>query len=91
MFTTKLGLFSIVTITILTLVWSDQPINLTTSIGLNLVELVYLLPLSFDILVELVYILLVKITIPLDTFKQQLPKTFFQPKVGEMEIDEMFV
>jgi hypothetical protein len=33
----------------------------------------------------------VKITIPLDTFQQHLPETFFQPKIGEMDIDKMLV
>ncbi len=96
MFATEPRLFSIVTITILTLVWSNQPINLTTLIGLNLVEQVYvhvevvsLLLILSDIFVELVYVLLVKIIIPLDIFKQQLLETFFQLEVREMEIDEM--
>jgi hypothetical protein len=55
---------------------------LITLVGLNLVKHVY-------VLVELIFILLVQITIPPDTFKQHLPYTFFQPKVGEMEIDKM--
>jgi hypothetical protein len=50
---------------------------------------VSLLPISSNIFVELVYVLLVKIIIPLDIFKQQLLETFFQLEVREMEIDEM--
>jgi hypothetical protein len=40
-------------------------------------------------LIELVSILHVWIVIPLNTFKQHLLETFFQPKVREMEIDKM--
>jgi hypothetical protein len=38
-----------------------------------------------------VLIQLVKIAIPFDIFQQHLQETFFQPEVGEMEIDEMLV
>jgi hypothetical protein len=38
MFATKPRLFSIRTIVILTIVWSNQLVKLITSIGLNLVE-----------------------------------------------------
>jgi hypothetical protein len=65
---------------------------------LNLVEYVIVAieqmsesPISFDIHVELIFVLHVKIDITFDTFSQHLPKTFFQPKVGEMEIDKMLV
>jgi hypothetical protein len=37
MFATKLRLFSIGTIVVPTLVWSNQPIKLITLLGLNLV------------------------------------------------------
>jgi hypothetical protein len=52
---------------------------------------VFVLLVSFDIPVELAYVLLVKLDILLDTFKQHLPNTLFQFEVGEMEIDEMHV
>jgi hypothetical protein len=61
---------------------------------LNLVEYVVLVehvlesPISSNIHVKPIFVLLVKITIPLDTFRQHLPKTFFQLKVGKMEIDK---
>jgi hypothetical protein len=65
---------------------------------LNLVEYVIVVveqvsesPISFDIHVELIFVLHVKIDIMFDTFSQHLSKTFFQPKVGEMEIDKMLV
>jgi hypothetical protein len=45
------------------------------------VEHVYVLTISFYIHVELVYVLHVQIVIPLDTFKQHLPKIFFQPEI----------
>jgi hypothetical protein len=32
----------------------------------------------------------VKLVIPLDIVKQNLPKTFFHPEVGEMIVDETF-
>jgi hypothetical protein len=50
------------------------------------VELIYVLPVHQ--LVKLVFILHVQIVIPPDIFKQHLPKIFFQPKIGKMEIDE---
>jgi hypothetical protein len=69
---------------------------LITSTSLNLVgqvnkhvELVFQpLVLSY-VHVKPVHVQLVKIIIPLDTFQQHSPKTFFQPEVGEMEMDEM--
>jgi len=98
MFATKLRLFSIETIVVPLPVMLQQPINLIASIGLNLVEqvyvhveLIYVLPIPFDIPVEPVFVLPIQIVIPPDTFKQHLPKTFFQPKVRKMEIDEMLV
>jgi hypothetical protein len=69
MFATKPGLFSIGTIVVLTLVWSYQLVKLTTLTCLNLVEHVYVLHVSFDIPIEPVFVLFVKIAIPLDTFK----------------------
>ncbi len=61
MFVTKLGLFSIGTIVVPML---EKPINLIASIGLNLVEQVYVhvepiyvLPILFDIHVELIFVL----------------------------------
>ncbi len=98
MFATTLRLFSIETIVIPISVFLHQPINLIASIGLNLVEQVYVhveriyvLPIPFDIPVEPVFVLPIQIVIPPNTFKQHLPKTFFQPKVRKMEIDEMLV
>jgi hypothetical protein len=95
MFATKLGLFSIGTIVVLTLIWSNQPTKLITSTCLNLLEHVYvhvepmsILPISFNTHVELVFVLHVKIDIPLDTFKQHLLENFFQLEVEEMEIDK---
>jgi hypothetical protein len=76
MFTTKPRLFSIRTIVVLTLVWSYQPIKLITSMGFTLVEHV------------IIHVLLVKIVVPHDNFQQHLSLTYFQPKVGEMEIDK---
>jgi hypothetical protein len=97
MFATKPWLFSIGTIVIPTLVWSNQPIKLSTSVGLNLVEqvikpieLVFETLVLSDIPIKLVPIRLVKIVIPPDTFQQHLPKTFFQHEVGEMEIDDAY-
>jgi hypothetical protein len=73
-------LFSIGTIVVPTSVWSYQHVKLITSIGLNLVEHVYVpiepmyvLPISSYIPVKLESVLLVKITIPPDIFKQHLP------------------
>jgi hypothetical protein len=98
MFATELGLFSITTIVVLTSVWSNQPIKLIISVGLNLVEWVIkhvkhvFKPLiSSNIHVKLIHVRRVKIVIPLDTFQQHLLKTFFQAEVGEMEINEMLV
>ncbi len=53
------------------------------------VEPIYVLLFQNDQHVELVSILHVQIVIPPNIFKQHLPKIFFQPKIGEMEIDEM--
>jgi hypothetical protein len=79
MFATKLRLFSIGTITIPTLVWSNQLVKLITLARLNLVkyvikpiELVSTPHDSSDILVKLVLVRLVKITIPPNTFQQHL-------------------
>ncbi len=88
-FATKLGLFSIGTVVVPTSIWSNQHVKLITLTCLNiveqvyvLVELVFVLLVSFDIPIEPISILHVKITIPPDTFKQHLLETFFQPKVG---------
>jgi hypothetical protein len=64
MFATKPKLFSIGTITVFTSVLSYQLVKLTTLVGLNLVEHVFVLIVSFDISIELVCVLLVKIVIP---------------------------
>jgi len=48
MFATKPKLFSIGTIVFLTLVWTNQPVKLITSIGLNLVKQVNLLNLCLS-------------------------------------------
>jgi hypothetical protein len=68
---------------------------LITSLGLNLVKQVIKhvepmseLVVSYDIHVKQVHARPVKIIIPLDTFQQHLPETFFQLEIGEMEIDE---
>jgi hypothetical protein len=42
-------------------------------------------------LVELVCVCAINLAIPHDTIKQQLPKTFFHPKVRETIIDEILV
>jgi hypothetical protein len=96
MFATKPGLFSIGTIVVLIIIWSHQPVKLITSTSLNLIEhvIVHVEPLSeshvsFVIHVKLIFVLHVKIVISPNTFQQHLPLTFFQPKGGEMEIDEM--
>jgi hypothetical protein len=59
MFVTELGLFSIGTIDVLTLVWLNIFVKLITSAGLNLVEWVYvpiepifILPILFDMHVK---------------------------------------
>lgn len=51
---------------------------------LNLVEHAH------DVRIELIYVLHIQITIPHNTFKQHLQKTFFQLE-GEMVIDETLV
>ncbi len=63
MFVTEPGLFSIGTIDVLTLVWLDIFVKLITSIGLNLVEWVYvpiepifILPILFDMHVKSIFI-----------------------------------
>jgi hypothetical protein len=78
-FATKLRLFSIGTIVVPTSIWSNQHAKLIRLTSLNiikhvyvLVELVFVLLVLFDIPIEPVSILHVKITIPLDTFKQHL-------------------
>jgi hypothetical protein len=43
---------------------------------------------SSNIPIKPIYVQHIKIVIPLNTFQQHLPKTFFQLEVGEMEIDE---
>ncbi len=53
------------------------------------VELVSELHVLSDIRIKSIFILHVQIAIPLDTSKLHLLKTFFQPEVGEMEIDKM--
>ncbi len=94
MFATKLGLFSIGTIIVLTLVWSNQLVKFITLAGMNIVEVIVLVEPMFEshvlsnILVKPVFVLLVKIVIPLDTFQQHLPKMFFQLEAGEMEMDK---
>ncbi len=89
MFAIEPRLFSIETIVVFTSIWPNQPIKLISSTSLNLdeqvyvvVEVVSILHVSSNIHVELVSVLLIKIVIPLDTFKQHLPKTFFQHEVG---------
>jgi hypothetical protein len=79
MFATKVGLFSIETIVVLTSIWLDQLVKLITSIGLNLVEhvIVHVEPVSksrvsSNIPIKLVFVLHVKIIISLDTFQQHL-------------------
>jgi hypothetical protein len=75
-------MFSIGTIFIPKPVKSKQCVNLISSSSLNLVQHVF-------VLIELVYVLHVRIIILPTTFKQHLLKIFFQHEVGEMEIDEM--
>jgi hypothetical protein len=69
------------TIIVFTSICSDQPVKLITLASLDLVQQVYvhveiliILLISFDILVEPVFLLLLKITIPFkfDTFKEHL-------------------
>jgi hypothetical protein len=45
-------------------------------------------PILFNILIKLVPIRPIKIVIPFNTFQQHLLETFFQPEIGEMDIDE---
>jgi hypothetical protein len=53
------------------------------------IELIFLLPILFDKPIKPISILLIQITIPPETFKQHLLKTFFQLETKEMEIDKM--
>ncbi len=89
MFATKRKLFSIGTIVIPILVGLEQLVKFITYVGLNLIEQVYvpgepisILPILSNIHVESMFVLHVQITIPLNTFQQHLPETFFQPEVG---------
>jgi hypothetical protein len=86
MFVIKLKLFSIRTIVVPIPIRLEQPNNLIALACLNLfehvyvpIELVSLLLVLFDTLVESIFVLLVQIVIPLDTFKHHLPKKKFQP------------
>jgi hypothetical protein len=83
------------TIFVPTLIKTKQLVSLISLTSLNLIEhvsisieLVYVLPIMFDKLIELVSVLPFQIVIPSNSFKQHLPKTLVQIKVGEMEIDE---
>jgi hypothetical protein len=51
----------------------------------------FLLLVLSDIFDESIFVLLVKIVILLDTFKQHLLEIFFQHEVKEMEIHEILV
>jgi hypothetical protein len=89
-------LFSIGTIVFPTSVWLDQLVKLITLTCLNLVEHViepikhvFKSHVLFDIPIKPVFVQLIKIFIPPNTFQQHLPKTFFQLEIKEMEIDEM--
>jgi len=75
MFNTEPRLFSIGTIVVLTSIWLDQHVKFIASTGLNLVEhvIVPAEPLSESLIssyihVEPIFVLHVKIVIPLDTF-----------------------
>jgi len=82
MFAIKLDLFSIRTITIPIRI---KPNSKTMYIlDLNITKPVPKQP------IELICVLIINLTIPLDTIKQCLPKTFLHPEVGEMIIDETF-
>ncbi len=83
MFATKPRVFSIGTIVVPTSIWSNQLGKLITSASMNLVKQVIKLVepmskphVSSDVLVKLVLVQPIKITIPLDTFQQHLPKTY---------------
>jgi hypothetical protein len=96
MFAKKTRLFSIGTIVVPTLVWSNQLIKLIILAGMNWVKQVIKLVqpmskphVSSDIHFKSIPIRPIKIAIPPDIFQQHLPKMFFQPEVGKMEIDEM--
>jgi hypothetical protein len=54
----------------------------------KLVELVFDPHVSSYVLVKSIHVRPIKVVTPPNTFKQHLPKMFFQHKVGEMEIDE---
>ncbi len=88
-FVIELALFSKRTIVVPIFVRLEQLVNLIASIGLNLVEHVYVLPFPCDIPVKPIFVLPIQIVIPLNTFKQHLLDTFFQLEVGKMEIDKM--
>jgi hypothetical protein len=80
MFAIELGLFSIGTIVVPTSIWSNQPVKLITSTGLNLVEHVFKPSILSNIFIKSILVRPIKIDIPFNTF--------FQPEVRKMEIDE---
>ncbi len=67
---------------------TSASLNLVGQVN-KLVETKFEPPMSFDVPIIPVPVQPVKIAIPLNTFQQHLLEMFFQPKMGEMEIDEM--
>lgn len=76
MFTTKLNLFSIITIIVTT---CTEPIPKPDIIMAKPILKQHVIPLN---------VLTAKLIIPLDIIKQHLPETFFHLEVGEMVVDE---
>jgi hypothetical protein len=62
-------------------------LNLVAHVN-KLVEHVFEPLVSSDVPVKSVFVRPIKIVIPPDTFQRHLLETFFQLKMGEMEIDE---
>ncbi len=81
MFTTKLDMFSIRTI-IIPYIHTKLVSKLNCILNFSIVRHVPKQP------IELICVLFINLTIPLDIVKQHLPETFIHPKGGEMIIDE---
>jgi hypothetical protein len=81
MFTTKLILFSVITIAVPT--HTKSIFKLVYIPNFSIIESVPKQPIE-----PMLCVLYVNLAIPLDTIKQHLPKTFFHLEVREMIIDE---
>jgi len=81
MFTTKLILFSVITIAVPT--HTKSIFKLVYIPNFSIIESVPKQPIE-----PMLCVLYVNLAIPLDTIKQRLPKTFFHLEVREMIINE---